>query len=430
MLNVVALARLAISDVRGAMALSPFERVRLRTDAQRLQDHVAMLEEQMRIKDARMARIEPRKRPHYTPQERLQILLLRSANGWSLARTAREFLVCQETIKHWMEALKDGKQGPLLPRLAPVNRFPDYVRNVIVMLKATQPSMSCQRIADSLCRIALHISDRTVRRMLREAPTPSLAAVRNDALSGSETRHAARTVTAREPGHVWNIDITVMPIFGGFWLPWLPYALPDRWPFCWHIVVVLDHFSRAVVCATAFPSKPRADDVCRVLDYAVRCAGGAPKHIVSDQGLQFRDAYKGWCAMHDVEPRFGAIGKHGSIALIERFMRTLKSEGLRRILAPLQVGAMNRELALFCRWYNVHRPHRALRGASPAEIRDERMPAHRVLGYETRPRHPLRGKLAQRRRIQKVESVGKLELVVSHLEGRKHLPVLELRRAA
>ena len=300
-----------------------------------------------------MARIEPHKRPHYTPLERLQVLTLRAASGWSLARTAREFLVSDETIKHWLAALQAGERGPLLPRLPPVNRFPEFVHRVIVTLKTAQPSMSSQRIADTLCRAALHLSARTVERVLRQAPMPS--PVRSDkpcatgrAAAGPPAKRA-RTVTARRPGHIWHVDLTVMPIFGGFWVPWLPYALVDRFPFCWHIVIVLDHFSRAVVCATAFPSKPCADDMCRVLDFAVHCAGGAPKHIVSDHGSQFRDDHKNWCDEHEVTPRFGAVGQHGSIALIERFIRTLKSEGLRRILLPLRVGDINRELALFCR---------------------------------------------------------------------------------
>jgi transposase InsO family protein len=58
--------------------------------------------------------------------------------------------------------------------------------------------------------------------------------------------------------------------------------------------------------------------------------GGPPKYTVSDQGSQFQSEYRRWCARHGVKPRFGAVGRYGSIAVIERFVRTLKSEGLRR----------------------------------------------------------------------------------------------------
>jgi hypothetical protein len=37
----------------------------------------------------------------------------------------------------------------------------------------------------------------------------------------------------RYPHHVWNVDLTVMPIASGFWVPWLPFCLAQRWPFGW-----------------------------------------------------------------------------------------------------------------------------------------------------------------------------------------------------
>ena len=167
-----------------------------------------------------------------------------------------------------------------------------------------------------------------------------------------------------------------------------------------------------------------------MLDRAVNAAGQAPEYTVSDQGSQFQSEYLDWCDEHDVRSRFGAVGKKGSIALVERFIRTMKAEGLRRILVPFNLPEMNRELALFARWYNVHRPHRALDGATPAEVRDGRRPAHKALGYETRPRHPPRGKVAQRRGVEHVERAVGLKLVVDYVEGRKHLPIVQLKSAA
>jgi len=39
------------------------------------------------IKDARMERLPAQRRPHYPPIERLAILELRAARGWSLAQS-------------------------------------------------------------------------------------------------------------------------------------------------------------------------------------------------------------------------------------------------------------------------------------------------------------------------------------------------------
>ena len=60
-------------------------RVRLKVENDRLRQKVGQLEEQIRIKDARMEQINPHQRPHYPPTERMAILELRTARGWSQA---------------------------------------------------------------------------------------------------------------------------------------------------------------------------------------------------------------------------------------------------------------------------------------------------------------------------------------------------------
>jgi hypothetical protein len=45
----------------------------------RARQEIALLREELRIKDARMASIPPRRRPHYPPKERLAILELKAA---------------------------------------------------------------------------------------------------------------------------------------------------------------------------------------------------------------------------------------------------------------------------------------------------------------------------------------------------------------
>jgi hypothetical protein len=126
-----------------------------------------------------------------------------------------------------------------------------------------------------------------------------------------------------------------------------------------------------------------------------------------------------------VRPRFGAIGKSGSIAVLERFFRTLKSEMLRcLVMVPFRLSAMKSEVMAYMFWYNQHRPHRALSGRTPAEVRDGLVAAFDKPMMETRPRYPLaRARLTRRVR-------GKLELVVERVEGRAHLPVVSLRQAA
>jgi len=96
------------------------------------------------------------------------------------------------------------------------------------------------------------------------------------------------------------------------------------------------------------------------------------------KGIQFwNDGFKTWCTRRGIKPRFGAVGKHGCIAVIERFIRTLKGEAMRRLLIPIRRDRFRRELQFFATWYNEHRPHSALDGRTPNEVYDGLRPANR-----------------------------------------------------
>ena len=177
----------------------------------------------------------------------------------------------------------------------------------------------------------------------------------------------------------------------------------------------MDHFSRRVVGFSAFAKQPTAEQVCQMLDPAVERVGRAPKYTVTDQGPQFSGKYRQWCERHGVKPRYGAIGQHGSLAVIERFFLTLKTEAMRVITVPFSLSAMRAELVAFVQWYDAYRPHQSFAGRTPAEV------------YEGLER------AAQRARTNPASlltSGEPLALKVSYLEGRKHLPVVELKAAA
>jgi hypothetical protein len=174
-----------------------------------------------------------------------------------------------------------------------------------------------------------------------------------------------------------------------------------------------------------FSGPPSAADVCAELQRAVARATGPPKYFITDRGVQFQDEYRRWCAAAGVKPRFGAIGKHGSIAVVERLIRTLKSEVLRRFVLPLRHEVMLAELELAARWYNEHRPHARHRGATPAEIKDGATPTKDGPRFEPRRRF-----VGERRRKLRGRRGAKLTLVVQGLEGRRHLPVIGLKQAA
>jgi hypothetical protein len=105
------------------------------------------------------------------------------------------------------------------------------------------------------------------------------------------------------------------------------------------------------------------------LDKAIVHVGAAPKYIICDKGQQFWcDVFKDWCDRQCITPRFGAVGQHGSIALVERSILCLKNECTRVTLVPLRGESFRREPMCYTHWFIQDRPHSALDGKTPHEV--------------------------------------------------------------
>lgn len=172
----------------------------------------------------------------------------------------------------------------------------------------------------------------------------------------------SRGVRSRFPHHVWMLDITEIP--GLLRL------------FSFKVAVAFDVFSRSPLAARVFRSEPSAADIGCLFSTAAR-RFGAPRHTVSDRGSQFTaETFQNCLTRHGVRHRYGAIGRTGSIAVIERFFRTLKGLGGFRTRPPLLRVDLERRLASVLSYYTWLRPHRGLRGATPAEAVRGIRPAH------------------------------------------------------
>jgi putative transposase len=85
---------------------------------------------------------------------------------------------------------------------------------------------------------------------------------------------------------------------------------------------------------------------------------GAPKHFVTDQGSQFTsDLFRAALVQFGVLQRFGAVGATGSIAIIERFWRTMKEMLMLKTRPPLTAFALNQRLLSGLRYYAYLKPH-------------------------------------------------------------------------
>jgi hypothetical protein len=121
-LRVVSLAQFATAYTRSWAANIVNARIRLKTELDRAKQEIVLLREQNRIKDARMARTDPHHRPHYPPTERMAVLELRAARGWSLEQTAEAFVVTAATIACWMKRVDEEGADAMVQLREPVNR--------------------------------------------------------------------------------------------------------------------------------------------------------------------------------------------------------------------------------------------------------------------------------------------------------------------
>jgi hypothetical protein len=124
------------------------------------------------------------------------------------------------------------------------------------------------------------------------------------------------------------------------------------------------------------------------------------------------------------------VGQHGSIAVVERFIQTMKNDCTRRLLVPLRTKTFRQELTWYTAWYNEHRPHTTLEGRTPDEVYFQQRPANRSPRFESRALWPRSAPCALPQVLVKGQPGVQIELDVAYQHARKHLPVVTVRRAA
>jgi len=232
----------------------------------------------------------------------------------------------------------------------PLRSFHDVTRQLVADLDAMGVGGSTT-IAQMLRRAGVKIGRETVRgyrkaqAVLRPTPTPPPD-------NGKNVLPLA--VRAKAPNHVWTTDITNVPSLFSLWI--------------FKLVVVLDLYSRFPLAFKVFAKEPSSEEIAALIQRAVD-RYGKPAHFVTDQGTQFTGrAFREKLRELGTKQRFGAIGQSGSIAIIERFWRTLKGMLDLRFRPPLCRSHLQDRVALGLEFYATLRPHQGLDGATPAEI--------------------------------------------------------------
>lgn len=201
--------------------------------------------------------------------------------------------------------------------------------------------------------------------------------------------------------HIWFMDLTQIPgLFGTAWF---------------HVAAIFDGFSRLPLALQVFEGEPASEEIATLFE-KTRVAHGKPRHLVTDKGAQFTaEAFRSSLSAWRVRQRFGAIGKHGSIALIERFFRSLKEALGLAFARPLLREDLERRVEYALLHYAFHRPHQGLSGATPAEVYFGVKPAHLSA---VRPPRGRRG-----------ESFAEPPFIIEYLDPEQRFPILKHKAA-
>ena len=345
-----------------------------------LKERVERLRAENELLRARLGRIEPRRRPHYRPWERLSILWHQARYRLSLAATAKAFMVSVQALLNWH---KDAAklERTLVEGRTPLKRASDLVAALVLRLKREWPRWGTRRVAGILARMGIAASRSTVQRILRRrgAPAPAPA----------QARDTRGTLLAKRPNHLWFLDFTRV---GG-----LLRSV--------RVGAVVDAFSRKVLAIAVAPQEPSARFAVALLRGAIRTYG-PPTWMLTDHGKQLTaHLFMRVLRANGIRRRFGAIGKSGSISVIERFWRSCKAEHAHGLNLFRPLASIRARLRAYVSWFNAQRPHQGLGGRTPDEVFTGRVHTPKTV--------PLRAVLE-----------------VTHIDGNRDLPALRLRPAA
>ena len=342
-----------------------------------LEEHVQRLRAENALLRVRWLRVPAKRRPHYRRSERMEILWHAARYRLSINDTAASFCVTRQTITNWRRALR-REEPSLLPRIGTPS---DLVHELVIRLKSEWPAWGTRRIAGQLARLGVRVSRSSVQRILRRPRPPK-----------PEDRLLPRSVAgllAQRPNHIWMIDFTrlgglVKPAFVG---------------------TVIDAYSRRVLAIGFIRGEPNSRFAARLLRQAI-ARRGVPTWLVSDKDRAFRNRLvNAPLRRHGIRRRYGAVGRKGSIAIIERMWRSMKQEYVRHLFLYRPAAAIDRRLRRWARWHNAERPHQGLDQRTPNEV------------FFDRPRGTTR------------EITGGT-LSIRFLDGDRRLPILRLRDAA
>lgn len=316
-----------------------------------------------------------KKRQHYAPQERAEILHLMRLRGWSAQETAARFVVHPNTIRNWKRAFRGKHKAEDLVGAPPWNKLHEGVRWLVHEIRALCPErdFGTRTIARHIMRSGIQISrasvwwileeDRPIRDGLSEAREPH------------ERTGPDHFFNPPQPNHVWHMDVTVFRVL------WLRFE----------VAAIIDGFSRKIMGLRAYRGIPTTVDLVMLIDETTT-RDTAPRFIVTDRGRQFQKVFQAAMAERGICHARGQAQTWQFNAKVERLFWSLKRWWRVSQVAP-NVTAIQRRLDAYATWHNLYRPHGALGRLTPNEAaRGTRVqePVRYIEGGELEPRIQIR----------------------------------------
>ena len=379
-----------LARVRLASAASPILRLVVQRD--QAVSEVDLLRREVEILRAQRESLPPHRRPNYRPEQRLAILQLLRLRGWSIKKTAKQFVLHRNTIRAWIRSA-EGKGRPNLLNGAVVwNRVDDAVRWAIHELRrlCPEPEFGTRSIAWQMLRASVQISRSTVQRVLREPKPLCPHRPARPAMALPLGKEPYHLLTPKWINRVWHVDLLTVQVL------WLRLS----------VAAIMDGFSRRLLCLRVYGRAPRARDMAALVRRAAK-KFGKPRFIITDHGPQFRKQFQAAIKNTGIIPVQARVRAPYLNGKIERAFRTFRI-WWRLVLTGLTQRSIQRKIDDFKDWFNEVRPHSALHGLTPQEAWEGRVLAEPV---PIRARDRLDPQIELRRR---------------HYHGDPRLPVLEI----
>jgi len=278
------------------------------------------------------------------PRLRMEAAKLVINEGWSTRQVARHYRYNQSTIVRWVQRAEvtnreDNPTASSRPHSHPDQLTPEVIQ--AILLYRHQYQRCAEVIHHYLIRDGYLISLSSVKRTLKRhgLSYPS---------KWKKWHQYPPRPIPEKPGILVQIDT----------------MQSGQSPDCLRAYALIDVCSRWAYAVPA--ARANTWNSWRITRQAMRSSPFPIQTIQSDHGSEFSKWYTKQLLANDLEHRHSRVRKPTDNSHVERFIKTLQQECLRRI--PQTMKAWKKAIPEFIYYYNTERPHMALNMQTPLEV--------------------------------------------------------------